>query len=262
MNEALVAQVEELGLSQKEARVYVANLMLGPATVQKIADFAGIKRVTAYVILESLLNLGLASQSNKGKKTYFMSEEPSNLKGLLEKKSQELNELEQNLEEILPQLQSLKSLPAESPSVKFYDSAEGIKAIMRQFINVGVGDGKTKMAYGISNVDQVKKYFPEFRERQANPERLNAGISSKIIYTSEDGRILKETDKDRNRESRYLPAEKYPLNADFTIVGNVIIMISLNGPKPLGVTIESADLAKGMLAIFNVCWDLAGRYRE
>jgi sugar-specific transcriptional regulator TrmB len=51
MNEELIGQIEELGLSNKEARVYVANLMLGPAGVQQIADASGIKRVTTYVIL-------------------------------------------------------------------------------------------------------------------------------------------------------------------------------------------------------------------
>src|SRR4051812_25054594 len=83
MNDELIASIEDLGLSQKEARVYLANLMLGPATVQKIADQSGIKRVTTYVILESLNNLGLVSQSTKGKKTYFVAEEPSHLRRLL-----------------------------------------------------------------------------------------------------------------------------------------------------------------------------------
>src|SRR6185369_9751717 len=102
-------------------------LMLGPATVQKIADQSGIKRVTTYVILESLNNLGLVSQSTKGKKTYFVAEEPSQLRRLLQKKEQAIKEQQSHFDAILPELNQLKTLPTESPNVRFYDTAEGIR---------------------------------------------------------------------------------------------------------------------------------------
>jgi HTH-type transcriptional regulator, sugar sensing transcriptional regulator len=237
MNEQLVAQVEELGLSQKEARVYVANLMLGPSTVQRIADFSGIKRVTTYVILESLTNLGLASQSTKGKKTYFVAEEPSNLRRLLDKKEQALSEQKQSFEEILPQLQSLKTLPSDSPGVKFYDGPEGIKSIMASFLEAH-RDDSDKMLYGISNLDQLWSYFPEFRTNMTNPERIKHGFESKFIYTSSEGPVFRDLDHASMRESRFVPLDKFPLNGDISIVGNHVIMLSLSGSSPIGITID------------------------
>jgi HTH-type transcriptional regulator, sugar sensing transcriptional regulator len=259
MNEDLVAQVEELGLSQKEARVYVASLVLGPATVQRIADFAAIKRVTTYVILESLSNLGLVSQSTKGKKTYFVAEDAGNLSRLLEKKAQALKEQKQSLEEILPQLRSLKSLPSESPSVKFYDSPEGIKSIMTTFLDAHREDSD-KLLLGISNLDQLWQFFPEFRTNLTNPERVKHGFRSKIIYTSKEGAVFKGTDPARMRESRFVPPAKFGLNGDISMVGNHIIMLSLTGTRPIGITIDSKQLADGLKAFFELAWQGAEAY--
>lgn len=257
MNEQqLISHIEELGLSNKEARVYVACLSIGPSPVQRIADQAGIKRVTAYVILESLVGLGLVSQSIKGKKTYFIAEEPTNLRRLLDKREQELTEQKINFEQVLPELLGLKTLPKESPTVKFYDSADGIKTIMNTFLENGRRP-EVEYVYGMSNLDQLYSFFPEFRRASANPERSKAGIKSRFVYTSSEGPLLHATDGERNRESRYLPLERFPMVGDFTIVGDNVMLLSFGGQHPIGVTISSAELAQGFKAIFEVAWHSA-----
>jgi HTH-type transcriptional regulator, sugar sensing transcriptional regulator len=261
MNEQLVTHIEELGLSNKEARVYVANLMLGASSVQRIADQAGIKRVTAYVILESLIGLGLVSQSNKGKKTYFVAEDPNNLQRLLDKRQQELQDQKQNFDQILPELLGLKSVPKESPNVKFYDGAEGIRSVMATFL-VTQQREKIETLYGWSNFDQLEAFFPEIKEHSGNPARTKSGIPSKLIYTTSRGPVYKETDKLRNRESRYVPADQFPLNGDLTIAGKHVIMLSLDPHHPIGVTIESAELAKTMMSVFQLSWAAAEQYNK
>ena len=261
MNEKLVTHIEELGLSNKEALVYVANLMLGPSSVQRIADQAGIKRVTTYVILESLIGLGLISQSMKGKKTYFIAEEPTNLERLLDKREAELKEQKENFNAILPDLLSLKSIPKESPNVKFYVGPEGIRSVMASFLAAQQHE-KIDMLYGWSNFDQLEAFFPEIKEHSGNPQRTKAGIPSKLIYTTQRGPVYKESDKLRNRESRYVPSDLFPLNGDLTIAGNHVIMLSLVADHPIGVTIESAELAKTMLSVFLLSWATAEQYNK
>lgn len=256
MNEELVANLEDLGLSEKEARVYLANLSLGPATVQNIADHAGIKRVTAYVILESLVNLGLASQSNKGKKTFFNAEEPISLKRLLQKKEQELKDQKVNFDNVLPDLERIKSLPTDSPSVKFYDSREGIKSIIKTFYDSHMGEG-IDTVYGISNLDQLYEFFPEFKDASSNPSRVAARVKSKIIYTSVNGPSFARSDEKLMREALFVPLDRYPISGDITIVGNHFLLLSLKGAQPIGITVYSEQLAKGMLAIFNLAWEAA-----
>jgi len=260
MNEELISQIENLGLSNKEAKVYVASLMLGASPVQQIADQAGIKRVTAYVILESLASLGLVSQSTKGKKTYFNAEEPKNLRRLLEKREQEVKEQKVGFEGILPELQNLKSLPKDSPAVRFYDSAEGIKTINSTIMESYQKQGLIEGVYGISNLDELYNLFPDFIQAQSNPERVRTGLQSKFIYSYSGGPVLKETDKARNRESRWVPAEEFPLTGDFNIIGNHIVILSPTSSQPIGITIDSAHLARGLKQIFMLAWQAAEKY--
>jgi predicted transcriptional regulator len=260
MNEQLVTHIEELGLSNKEARVYVANLMLGASSVQNIADQAGIKRVTTYVILESLIGLGLVSQSMKGKKTYFIAEEPTNLERLLDKREQELKDQKINFDQILPELLGLKSIPKESPHVKFYDGAEGIRGIFATFFSTYAGD--VKETYGVSNLDQLHAFFPEMAQTGINPERTKNKINSHFLYTTTRGPIYKDSDEGANRISRWVPADKYMFQGDFSIIGDYIILLSLAGSNPIGITIHSRDIAQGMLALFNLAWDSAEQYNK
>ncbi|HSX02322.1 MAG TPA: helix-turn-helix domain-containing protein [Candidatus Saccharimonadia bacterium] len=262
MNEQqLISHIEELGLSNKEARVYVACLKVGPSPVQRIADQSGIKRVTTYVILESLVGLGLVSQSIKGKKTYFIAEEPLNLQRLIQKREQELKEQKVNFDQILPELNGLKSIPKESPNVKFYDSADGIKSIMETFLS-GHKREPYDCIYGISNLDQLYAFFPEFKQNDANPQRVKLGIPSRMLYTSSEGPIFAPTDPVSNRESRWVPLDKHPLNGDITIVGHHIVMLGLSGNKPIGVTIDSEDISRGLLELFNLAWENAKQYNQ
>ncbi len=259
MNEELISSVEDLGLSEKEARVYIACLTLGPAPVQKIAEQSGIKRVTTYVILEALSGLGLVSQSTKAKKTLFIPEDPTALRRLLVKKEQSLKEQKSSFEEILPKLQLLEFLPTDSPTVQFYDSPEGIRNVMSTFYERHKG---IDMVYGMTNLDQLFEFFPEISQESSNPERTKARISSRIIYTTKKGPILRDSDSERNRISRYVPIDKYPFSADISIVGNFIVMMTLSGSKPIAVTIESVLLAQSLTAAFNLAWVGAEPYND
>lgn len=259
MNEELISQIEELGLSNKEARVYVANLMLGPAGVQQIADTSGIKRVTTYVILEALVNLGLASQTTKAKRTLFNAEAPENLRRLLEKREESIQEQKQQLDELLPSLASLTSLPKEAPSVKFYDSAEGIQTVMKT-VMADAKEAGVKQLYGMSNLDQLHTFFPSIRDAEANLDRVRSGITSKYIYTSKSGSIYRRGDTENLRESRYVPQEKYPLEGDITIIGDRIVMLSLTGPRTMGVVIASQELSRTARGLFELAWEAAKVY--
>lgn len=261
MNEQqLISHIEELGLSNKEARVYVSCLVLGPSPVQRIADQAGIKRVTAYVILESLVGLGLVSQSVKGKKTFFIAEEPANLERLLEKRESELRDQRLNFQQILPELGRLKAIPKELPEVKFYDGADGVRGLFGSFFSSYKGDAKD--IYAISNIDQLNSFFPDRGVGKANPERVKHKVLSHLIYTSERGAIYHDTDSQDNRVSRFIPLEKYPLTGDISVIGDYVIMISLTGAKPMGITVRNRDIARAVKTVFDMAWDVAKTYNK
>jgi sugar-specific transcriptional regulator TrmB len=96
--------LEQIGLNQKEAKVYLTLLELGPTAIRNIADKANINRGTTYESLKKLQKIGLVSYFHQGKKQHFVSEDPSVLNNLLSRKKLELKEAEANLPKALSSL--------------------------------------------------------------------------------------------------------------------------------------------------------------
>jgi hypothetical protein len=115
-------------------------------------------------------------------------------------------------------------------------------------------------SYGVSNLDLLREYFPQIEEEGGNPERIRSGISSKFIYTSSKGPIMKASDAQMNRESRFVPLDKFQLECDISIAGNLIALLSLSSTRPIGITIESEQMAKGMKSFFDLAWQAAADY--
>ena len=75
----LVELISKLGLSQKAAKLYLASLELGEATVQDLARQAKVERTTAYYTLQELKEAGAIFETKRNKKVFFLPEMPRNL---------------------------------------------------------------------------------------------------------------------------------------------------------------------------------------
>jgi len=249
----LVLHIEKLGLSNKEARVYLACLALEMASVQAIADEAAIKRVTAYVILESLMVLGLVRQTVKGKKTFFVAEDPAQLEILLRRRADELSEQSHNLKQMLPKLKALRTTTKDLPEVKFYTGVESVRGMMDEFFRISRGTGKEILS--LNNVDELNQFFPEHSIGQANPNHPLRGIKNRVVYTSARGPLPSTRAENHARSSRYVSYDKYPVSGNVAILGDMLIIVTMVGKTPVGVKIRNAEMGKVMKVLFEMVWD-------
>ena len=60
----LVEIIKNLGLTTKAAKIYLAALELGEASVQQLAQKSRIKRTTLYYILDELVEAGACAKVN------------------------------------------------------------------------------------------------------------------------------------------------------------------------------------------------------
>ena len=133
-------ELEQLGLSDKEAKTYLASLSLGGSVVQNIAKKAELKRPTTYFAIEQLIKRGLMSYFEKGKKRYFVAESPERLISLLAARKKRAQLLETQLQKIMPELNSLFGLIGEKPKIQFFEGKEGIVSIREDILKT-----KTKL---------------------------------------------------------------------------------------------------------------------
>jgi sugar-specific transcriptional regulator TrmB len=113
--------LQEIGLADKEAAIYLALLQVDSTPVAALAKKTKIKRPTVYVVLESLAKKGLVSETTVGKKTQYQAEPPERLKTFVERQKILLEEREQRLDDIIPQIKNLQRESGERPVVKFFD---------------------------------------------------------------------------------------------------------------------------------------------
>lgn len=251
----LELDLQKFGLNEKEVKVYLAALELGYAPVQNIAKKAGINRATAYFIIDGLLNRGLMTQIEKGKKTYYAAEDPKGLGVIIDKKIKDAEEVKGVFKDILPQLESIYNLSIEKPKIRYYEGMEGLQAMRSEFLQVA-----QKEILGFISLDQVFKHFPEQQEEYGN-KRIQKGIKSRVIYTHRSGPVEGATNEKILREARYVPEEKFFFTSDISIYGDRIAMASLK-EKVGGVIIESKELANMMRAIFELAWEGAEKYQK
>src|SRR5512145_744745 len=102
----------KIGLTQKEAKLYITSLRLGSQSASVLAKYADINRTTVYDIFDGLIKKGLATKIDKGTAVYFQVLDPKNLLNYLERdKTEYIRRIEKEkkeIEEILPAIQSIE----------------------------------------------------------------------------------------------------------------------------------------------------------
>ena len=238
--------LENLGLSEKEVKIYLTCLKLGPASVRRIAESSEINRGTAYDILRGLIDLGLVSYYHQDKKQYFIAEDPKKLKDAIRQKQEKLEETKVEIDRIIPQLRSIYNKAGTKPVVKYYEGYAGIKLILEDVINVSqtVSD-KEYYAYSSSTIKEyLYNVYPNFSK-----DRIEAGIKVKVVSIGPGG------------ETRGLDERKWLTKKESTptytlIYAGKVAMISVDSnSKPIGVIIEDNNIYQTQRMIFEFIWE-------
>jgi HTH-type transcriptional regulator, sugar sensing transcriptional regulator len=241
----LAAKLQSLGLSDKEAKVYVASLFLGPAAVQKIAEQAGVNRATAYVILDQLGEIGLVSQSTEDKKTVFVPEGPEALERWIDSQETLVKSRRSELKTLLPELkQTARAETEDAPVVRFYKGLEGAHAIT-DYARKKAKPGSE--IYSLMNADEIEKQLPG--HLATNPSRrLKKRISSRVIYSyakdlPTDPKILRQTYK-----------IEHPVIADIDLYEDRASLVTYGEKNTVGILIESKEIVGALRQLFELAW--------
>jgi len=248
----LEKELQEIGLNEKEARVYLSSLELGQSTVQKISQKAGVNRATAYFIIESLTRKGLMSSFQQNKKQFFIAADPNRLSELLEQQKENIKKNEKKLKELLPQLQSMDTKQKDRPVVKYYEGKEGILTMLEEFLKAK--KGIINMAY---SVDAVNKVFSEEEKKKYKIKRIAKNVKVKTIYTYANGILQRTAGSDRMKVS----FKKFPISCDIAVYDDKIRIASL-GKRLVGIIVEDREIANSFRAILNLAWEGAKKYQK
>jgi len=243
----LAKQLQQLGLAEKESRVYLAALELGSSTVQDIARKAGVNRPTTYVQIEFLAKKGLISTVIRGKKRFFNAESPEQLIRLLDKKKKDIESQKEEFEKYLPELKTLYNLAEEKPKVRFFEGIEGVRTIQQDLLKSDI-----KEIYNFVPLDDAYEVSPPGPDdnRKAMDRKLeNAKV--KVLYSTRKEERLK-SDRER-KEYKYISPDKISFRTEISIYNNKVVLINYK-TKLLGVIIEDVEISNSLKGLFNLAW--------
>ena len=237
-----IETLEDIGLSENEARVYLACLGLGPTTAINIAKTTEIKRPTVYTVIESLKTRGLLSIEVRGFKKKFVAERPEKLEEVLELKRNKFKKL-------LPDLKALQNAKDDGGFIRYFEGMEGIKSIYESMIS----DIKPHEDYSvIGNMEYLlsldKKFFEDFFERRA---RLNINLRI-LVQRNTGGDWFKKYEKNMNAQVKYLPAST-KINTNLVIIPRRMLIHELTEPIK-GIVIENKRTIDMQRELFEIMW--------
>lgn len=248
--------LQKVGLSDKDAEIYLACLELGTQPASVIARKAGLKRPTTYLILEGLMKKGLVSEYTGSNVKYFTAVSPEYLLSYIEKQKRELTVHERELEQFLPQLQSLSNPYSLSPKVRFYEGIEGVERVMNDTLT------STESLSCYSTMDawfsrqDTKDYIVWYGKERALRKKIpirsintDTPLARKYLEEEYPTEINPEIS-----HFRWLPQDIKVFSNEINIYGNKLAIVSLGRNELLGIIIESESVAETQKSIFEVAW--------
>lgn len=238
INEVLI----NLGLTEKEASIYLACLELGSSPVSDIAKQSNVNRVTTYDILEKLIKKGFINYFTKNKIKFFDAVKPDTIYKITHQRTNDLKN-------ILPDLKRLHG-ETPHPTIRYYEGLNGIKAIYEDTLR-----SKTEIL-NYANSEEIRQFWPdydaEYVEKRAKKKIYLRGIAP----LDEAGLKVKKENRKYYRNIRLIPRNKYNFSNEINIYDNKVSIISFNEGL-IGMIIKSSEIAETQRIIFRMVWEFA-----
>lgn len=119
----------DFGLSSKEEKIYLTCLSLGPSPASIIAEKVGMKRPTAYLLLEGLIKQGYISQSSRNGVIQFSAVDPDDLAEVFLQRHRQMSNKIQFFRESIPELRALESKRTDLPKIRLFTGKEAVRKV-------------------------------------------------------------------------------------------------------------------------------------
>jgi sugar-specific transcriptional regulator TrmB len=239
------AKLVTFGLTEKEASVYMALLNIGHGTADQVSKTTTLNRSTTYVQIKSLMEMGLVTTFKIGKKTFFAAESPTHIERILDRRFDQLEHLQSEAKQLLPQLLKLFTSTGTRPVVRIFAGKEGLVSMRNEMLELA-----TKQILIVNSYDQMRKLFTYDELLDFTERREKKKILARAIYYKSEGKDF--TPFEYQRFCR-VTKERLPFGADLYIYDDYVSFASTDNTV-VGMTISSRDIANTLRALFEALW--------
>jgi sugar-specific transcriptional regulator TrmB len=239
----ILQKLEEFGINEKAAKIYINLLRNQDVPVYKVATASKIPRTTVYAILEELESQGLVSSWKKNNVKYYSAENPENLKRILKNKELALNE-------IFGDLNSMFKLERDNPKTRVLIGVEGVKIAFEHMLDVMLQE-KLKLVYAFFE-SQLTELFPKFFFDWRERKNKKTGATTFLLVPSGMG-LHEHYKSDPFRVTREMP-KTWP-GGSFAIIGSNVFFFSFKENEVYSIIIESKIVSTMFGGLFMYIWN-------
>lgn len=248
MDEAAIAALTTVGFEEKEARVYLALLALGEASVTPIAKRAELKRSIVYVVLGKLAERGFVSTAPGTRVQTFQSVDPDKIVA-----NAQSNLLA--LQQFAPVLRAMRQTSIGRPRIEVFEGHDGIVSVYRQF-------ERGKEARYLASMHRHAEHFAAEFERWVRGYESGTitTVTRNLVPDDAAGKRFATRVRSTVRQSiRFLPKGQ-DVDLDLAVVDDRIGITSFD---PLYiVVIHHPAIARSLAILFDLAWAQAGSRKK
>ncbi|HDI82417.1 MAG TPA: TrmB family transcriptional regulator [candidate division WOR-3 bacterium] len=262
-------QMMELGMSENEAKIYMALLMKRELTAMEIHEFTGIPRTKVYEITKKLILKGMCIEKKMGKKKMYQAVDPerafNNL--ILEFKS-DLDKRIKLASSISESLRPLFSKGMENVDVSDYiEIITNAPSIHEKYVCL-VKNTQFEMLGFVRPPYAYKGRVNRLDEQEdAEFEILKYGVTVRVLYEYKHEEDLEATYThikkcvaagEKARVIEELPIKMYVFDRRYVLMA--LDDVKSSNKSLTMIVIEHPGLAKMAAMLFDYLWDQAKDY--
>ncbi len=233
-----INKLVQLGLTEKEARIYMGTLEIGRGSVVQISRKTGLPKSTTADTLKQLAKKQLVSvYAHKSRRRYAASDPR-----VLEERITRAQDVFQS---VYPELEALYVEHGKKPDIRYYEGKEGLGVVQREILS------EAKEIACVAAVgtlfSKMSEYFPTFSQQRAKKK-----IPIRIIARDEAlARERKESGKHELRTIRIV--ESLPFQSLMYVWEDKVALMTLKEELMI-VVIESRNITSMIRALFEIAW--------
>ena len=240
-------ELEQLGLSGNEAKIYLFLLKHGEKSTGPIIKETGIANSRVYGSLNSLIDKGLVTYRIQKSGKLFQAADPSKF---IENEEEKLKKIQS----FIPELKSLQNKEEKETSTAIYEGFEGFKTAFKKIID-DCPKEETIHILGFSEqpfaTESLRTFIANMNTKSAN-KKQNLKI---IMDVSVKETLGKDREKEKYSEVRYMPKGYIsPIAID---IFEDYVYIFLWEEKPFVFMIKNKRIAESYKTYFKFLWKIA-----
>jgi len=249
----IIDYLQQLDLSDMEAKFYLKLLETGPISVSELAHAMNTQRPSVYLYIDPLIAKGLVTRHVLGTKKQVAPTQPENLEALIDKKFTTAKFLKDSfpaiLQEIKDEFPSFKE--SDNVEVKYYKGVNNARKIYEEALQAN-----EVRAY--ARIDPVERLYPDNAAVFEEGFRTNKKLKWwEFIYGSDSAievseQVVSNTDR---YFYKFMPKYLKLSSEDILIYDNKVAIINYRGGKT-SVVLQSIDFYNNLKELFDFMWDV------